>query len=47
MLQGPGAKLLVTGPVVARRGVLLLTAGAVKLLGGSVEELQQVRCNPY
>lgn len=36
-----GAKLLVTGPVVARRGVLLLTTAAVKLLGGSVEELQQ------
>lgn len=35
----PGFKILLKGPVVCRRGMLLLTENTVELLGGEVEEL--------
>jgi hypothetical protein len=37
----PGAKLVVSGPVVCRRGVMMLTAAAVKFHGGFVPELRK------
>lgn len=38
----PGTKLLVKGPVECRRGVLLLRANNVDVLGGEVRDLLQV-----
>ncbi|CAF0801492.1 unnamed protein product [Rotaria sordida] len=35
----PGAKILVTGPILFRRGMLLLTPKNTKILGGYVESL--------
>ncbi|XP_013140846.1 PREDICTED: recQ-mediated genome instability protein 1-like isoform X2 [Papilio polytes] len=35
----PGCKLLLKGPVICRRGVMLLTEANVELLGGEVQEL--------
>ncbi|XP_022253020.1 recQ-mediated genome instability protein 1-like [Limulus polyphemus] len=35
----PGTKLLISGPVECRLGVLLLTPGNVKVLGGEVESM--------
>lgn len=35
----PGAKILITGPVTFRRGMLLLTGKNTQVLGGYVEDL--------
>lgn len=35
----PGAKILVSGPVTFRRGMLLLTGKNTQILGGYVEDL--------
>ena len=35
----PGMKILVSGPVTVRRGILMLQSNSVRVLGGEVEEL--------
>jgi hypothetical protein len=37
----PGLKLTLVGPIVCRRGLLMLTPKNVKVLGGYVEEMQE------
>jgi len=36
----PGLKIELIGPILCRRGKLLLTQNSVRILGGDVEELQ-------
>uniref|UniRef100_G3MPK1 RecQ-mediated genome instability protein 1 n=1 Tax=Amblyomma maculatum TaxID=34609 RepID=G3MPK1_AMBMU len=40
----PGIKILVTGPVECRRGLMFLRADNVRVLGGAVEPLLQDNC---
>ncbi|KAK8784273.1 hypothetical protein V5799_009359 [Amblyomma americanum] len=40
----PGIKILVTGPVECRRGLIFLRADNVRVLGGAVEPLLQDNC---
>lgn len=37
----PGYKVMITGPVACRRGVILLEDGKYKEIGGEVESLLQ------
>ncbi|XP_075535904.1 recQ-mediated genome instability protein 1-like [Dermacentor variabilis] len=40
----PGIKILITGPVECRRGVMFLRADNVRILGGMVESLLEENC---
>ena len=40
-LVKPGMKIQVSGPVTARRGILMLKSNSVRVLGGEVEELAE------